>query len=113
MSVYLSCSTHKKTTAVMILELLFTTPFIKNFSDEKYSGTTPPTSPNSLIIQDAGDPSVLRCTLWTFQQIANKPNPKCQLAKSYIASPKFNYIVLKRWMDRSNIMEIAPNWLVC
>ena len=39
---------------------------LKNFSDEKYSGTPSPTSPNSFTIQDAGDSSVLRCTLWTF-----------------------------------------------
>ena len=38
----------------------------KNFSDEKYPGTPSPTSPNNFTIQDAGDSSILRCTLWTF-----------------------------------------------
>ena len=55
----------------MFLELFSQDSFLrhhllKNFTDEKSSGTPPRTSPNSFTIQDAGDSSVLRCTLWTF-----------------------------------------------
>ena len=60
-----------KTPAVIFLKLFSHDSFLlhhllKNFSDEKYSGTPPPTSPNSFTIQDAGDSSMLRCTLWIF-----------------------------------------------
>ena len=52
----------------MFLELISRDNFLlrdlsKNFSDEKYSGTSPPTSPNSSNIQDAAGSSVLRWTL--------------------------------------------------
>ena len=60
-----------RTPAVMFLELFSHDSFLlhhllKNFSHVKYSGTPSPTSPNSFTIQEAGDSSVLRCTLWTF-----------------------------------------------
>ena len=58
----------KKTPAVKFLELIFRNNFfIFNFRkcvrDEKYSGRSPPTSPNSFNILDAAGSSVLRCTL--------------------------------------------------
>ena len=52
----------------MFLELISRDNFLlrhssKNFSGEKYSGTSPPTSPNSYDIQDAAGSSTLRWTL--------------------------------------------------
>ena len=57
----------------MFLELFSQDSFLlhhllNNFTDEKYSATPPPTSPNCFTIQDAYDSSVLRRTRthWTF-----------------------------------------------
>ena len=58
----------KQTPAVKFLDLIFRNNFfVFNFSkmccDEKYSGTSPPTSPNGSSILDVAGSSVLRCTL--------------------------------------------------
>ena len=56
------------TPAVKFLELIFRNKILslilaKCVRDEKYSGTSPPTSPNGSNILDAVGFSVLRCTL--------------------------------------------------
>ena len=58
----------KKKLAVKFLDLIFHNNFLSSIlakcvRDEKYSGTSPPTSPNGSNILDATGSSVLRCTL--------------------------------------------------
>ena len=58
----------KKTPAVKFLDLIFAITFLfsilaKCVRDEKYSGTSPPTSPNGSNILDAAGSYVHRCTL--------------------------------------------------
>ena len=52
--------------------------------DEKYSGTSPPISPNGFNILDV--PLCLDALFENFEQSANRLNPRCQ-SKSYIAPP--------------------------
>ena len=77
----------------MFLELFFRNSFFlhhlsNNFSDDKYSGTPLPTSPNSKTIQDVAITQLCLDALFGhFKQSANKPSLRCQ-SKSYIAPPK-------------------------
>ena len=60
--------TSKNTPAVKFLDLIFHNNFLSSIlakfvRDEKYSGTSPPTSPNGSNTIGAAGSSVLRCTL--------------------------------------------------
>ena len=84
--------------------MIFTALFLPN-PDEKYSGTSLPTSQNGSNIQDDEVTSVHRCTLSIFSK-AQIQVKRCQ-SKYLIAQPQFTY--LKRCMACSNIFEIAPD----
>ena len=81
----------------------------KSYPNEKYSDTSPPTSPNSSNVKDTAVSSVLRCmflNIFSKSQISQVKDVNQKVTLHVLIQ------LLKPWMACSNIMEIVPDSLV-
>ena len=90
-----------------VFAMIFTSSFFRNpYPDEKYSGTSLPTSQNGSKIQDDDVTSVHRCTL----SILSKAQIQVKDVNQNVTLYRHNSLVKAMYyMACSNILEIAPD----